>query len=136
MVSNRKDGCLVMPVLTQSCGYRSLLHEAQAALAYDAFRSWLEMHFYQVVGQSMNCYASPLARYLSASVGAPFVVDQGGYGPQGTALAASLPAWASVFDGVVDRAYAGAPLTGEQALQVLDCLAPRSSLSRLLGGAG
>jgi|SRR5579875_182941 len=122
--------------LTQSCGYRSVLHEAQAVLTCEAFRSWLEAHFYQVVGQPMNCYASPLACYLLESVGAPFVVDQEGYGPQGTALVVPLPQWAQAFEVVTGRVSAGVSLTGEQALRVLDRLLAPHALSCLAGRVG
>jgi hypothetical protein len=109
----------MMP-LTQTQGYRAVQHQAQAVLTPQAFRDWLVEHYYQSVGCASSECSCPLAGFLSAACRVPFEVQEDVYWPMGAQFSVPQPSWARAFVHLLDAVYDFAPVTGEQALAVLD----------------
>jgi hypothetical protein len=90
----------------------------------EQFRAWLLSRQNEVVGESGNSWECPLAHWLSAAYGRPMWVGLGEYNSlENTEFGVSCPQWASRFESLVDNTFAGLPVTGLEALSLLEALA-------------
>lgn len=89
-------------------------------LSLDAFVSWLCARESEPVGQASSCFHSPLALWLSDSLGAVYGVDGCRYGRALYAFCSwrPLPVWAARFVSLLEG-FGLRTVTGLEALELL-----------------
>ncbi len=107
---------------------------ASDVLEMDAFCGWLCQHEDEVVGQVGTWFWCPLACWLLAVFGEVYGIDEGRYGRAHwhSCWWLPLPRWAVLFEAKLAVRYAGAQVTGAEAVEVLAAVERQLSLRRYL----
>lgn len=94
----------------------------QNTLEVEDFTAWLHSNKENDVGRPGTFFHCPIAEYLGECAGRAHGVLDGKYGhaSQDWGQWNALPSWALVFTTRAERCHAFAPITGAQALSILN----------------